>query len=115
MFTDTAGALNTGYHIKSTDRFNFWAQLVNYNKAPAKVYVTYDVEWVPGIVGCVSPSEVDMTLTATKPRGEDHRRQRDLRGRHDQDVAGRLHQHHQRQVLHHGGRPHPRRPWPHPR
>jgi len=51
MFTDTAGALNTGYHIKSTDRFNFWAQLVNYNKAPAKVYVTYDIEWVPGIVG----------------------------------------------------------------
>jgi hypothetical protein len=51
MFTDTNGQLNTGYHIKSTDKFNFWAQLVNYNKQPAKVYVTYDIEWVPGLVG----------------------------------------------------------------
>jgi hypothetical protein len=51
MFTDTRGALNTGYHIKAADKFNFWAQLVNYNKQPAKVYVTYDMEWVPGLVG----------------------------------------------------------------
>jgi hypothetical protein len=51
MYTDAAGTLNTGYYIKSTDKFNWWAQLVNYNKQPAKVYVTFDTEWYPGLVG----------------------------------------------------------------
>jgi hypothetical protein len=51
MFTDPKGTLNAGYHIKSADTFNFWAQLVNYNKEPAKVYVTFDTEWVPGLLG----------------------------------------------------------------
>jgi hypothetical protein len=52
MFTDAKGSVwDTGYHIKSADKFNYWAQLVNYNKEPAKVYVTFDTEWVPGLVG----------------------------------------------------------------
>lgn len=52
MWTDGRGAVwDTGYHIKAADRFNYWAQIVNYNKSPAKIYVTFDTEWVPGIVG----------------------------------------------------------------
>ncbi|KAF2430903.1 hypothetical protein EJ08DRAFT_202464 [Tothia fuscella] len=51
MYIDAKGTLPTGYHIKSTDTFNYWAQIVNYNKAPADVYVTFDIEWLPGIVG----------------------------------------------------------------
>jgi hypothetical protein len=51
MYIDAKGTLPTGYHIKSTDYFNYWAQLVNYNKAPADVYVTFDIEWMPGKVG----------------------------------------------------------------
>jgi hypothetical protein len=55
MFIDSKGTLPTGYHIRSTDYFNYWAQLVNYNKQPADVYVTFDIEWLPGKVGCVVP------------------------------------------------------------
>lgn len=51
MYIDAKGTLPTGYHIRSTDYFNYWAQLVNYNKQPADVYVTFDIEWMPGKVG----------------------------------------------------------------
>ena len=40
-----------GYHIGAKDAFTAWAQLVNYNKEPAKVYIFYDTEWVPGLQG----------------------------------------------------------------
>ena len=54
MWTDSKGAVwDTGYHIKANDKFNYWAQIVNYNKQPAKIYVTFDTEWVPGLVGLV--------------------------------------------------------------
>lgn len=50
-WTDENAIFDTGYHVKATDRFNYWAQIVNYNKQPAKIYVTFDTEWVPGLVG----------------------------------------------------------------
>jgi hypothetical protein len=51
MWTDSQNVWDTGYHLKTTDRINYWAQVVNYNPKPAKVYVTFDTEWVPGIIG----------------------------------------------------------------
>jgi len=45
------GTHNSGYHVGANDVFTCWAQLVNYNKEPAKVYIFYDLEWVPGNIG----------------------------------------------------------------
>jgi len=62
VYTSADGTRNTGFHIGAQDTFTGWAQLVNYNKEAKKVYVYYDLEWVPGIVG----DDVKMvTLTAT--------------------------------------------------
>jgi hypothetical protein len=51
VFTNANGTQNTGYHIGPNDKFNAWAQIVNYNKEPKDIYMTYDLEWVPGIIG----------------------------------------------------------------
>ena len=51
MYAGRNGTLNAGYHIGATDVFTAWAQIVNYNKEPAKVYIFYDTEWVPGNEG----------------------------------------------------------------
>lgn len=51
MFIDAKGTLPTGYHIRAADYFNYWAQIVNYNKEAADLYVTFDIEWMPGTVG----------------------------------------------------------------
>jgi hypothetical protein len=51
VYTSDDGTRNTGYHVGAADSFTGWAQLVNYNKEAKKVYVYYDVEWVPGIQG----------------------------------------------------------------
>jgi len=51
VYTSANGTQNTGYHIGPNDKFNAWAQIVNYNKEPKDIYITYDLEWVPGIVG----------------------------------------------------------------
>jgi len=51
IYTSEDGTRNTGYHIGAQDSFTGWAQLVNYNKEAKKVYVFYDLEWVPGLVG----------------------------------------------------------------
>jgi hypothetical protein len=51
MFTDHKGQLNTGYHMKAGQTVSFWAQLVNKNKTPAQVYVTFEQEWLPGLIG----------------------------------------------------------------
>jgi len=62
LYTTPDGTRNTGYHIGPQDTFTGWAQLVNYNKEPKKVFVFYDLEWVPGIEG----DDVKMaTLTST--------------------------------------------------
>jgi hypothetical protein len=62
VYTSADGIRNTGFHIGAQDTFTGWAQLVNYNKEAKKVYVYYDLEWVPGIVG---DDVKTVTLTAT--------------------------------------------------
>jgi len=51
MYTTAHGEQNSGYHINAKDTFNAWAQIVNYNKENKELYLTYDLEWVPGIQG----------------------------------------------------------------
>lgn len=51
IYTSNDGTRDSGYHVGEKDVFTIWAQLVNYNKDPAKVYIFYDTEWIPGTVG----------------------------------------------------------------
>jgi hypothetical protein len=51
MYTTDDGTANTGYHLKKGDTFMANIQLVNYNKVPKQVHVTWDLEWIPGTVG----------------------------------------------------------------
>jgi len=51
MYTNTNGTQDTGFHVRQTDTFFATAQLVNYNKESKDIYLTYDLEWVPDIVG----------------------------------------------------------------
>lgn len=51
LYTSEDGARDSGYHVGAKDSFTGWAQLVNYNKEAKKIYVYYDLEWVPGITG----------------------------------------------------------------
>ena len=62
VYTSLDGTRNTGYHVGAQDSFSGWAEIVNYNKEPKKIYVFYDLEWVPGIVG---DDVKTVTLTAT--------------------------------------------------
>jgi len=51
VYTSEDGTRNSGYHVGANDVFTGWAQVVNYNKENKQVYIFYDLEWVPGIVG----------------------------------------------------------------
>ena len=51
VYTTRDGKHNSGYHMSRTDTFLANVQLVNYNTAAKRVYVTYDLEWVPVTVG----------------------------------------------------------------
>jgi hypothetical protein len=51
LYVTSDGKSNTGYWIDQNDKFVANVQLVNYNSQPKKVYITYDLEWVPGKVG----------------------------------------------------------------
>jgi len=51
VYTTRDGKHNSGYHMSRADTFLANVQLVNYNTAAKRVYVTYDLEWVPGTVG----------------------------------------------------------------
>jgi hypothetical protein len=51
MYTTPNGQSNTGYWIEKNDKFLANVQLVNYNEQAKRVYITYDLEWVPGKVG----------------------------------------------------------------
>jgi len=62
VYTSDDGTRNTGYHVGAQDTFTGWAEIVNYNKEPKKIYVFYDLEWVPGIQG---DDVKTVTLTAT--------------------------------------------------
>ncbi|KAF2675195.1 hypothetical protein BT63DRAFT_31242 [Microthyrium microscopicum] len=51
MYTSMNGTSNNGYHIEKGDKFLANVQLVNYNKEDKQVYITYDLEYMPGKVG----------------------------------------------------------------
>ncbi|KAE9988425.1 hypothetical protein EG328_011185 [Venturia inaequalis] len=51
LYTSEDGTVDAGYHIKPGERFEANVVLVNYNKEPRNVLVTYDLEWSPGLVG----------------------------------------------------------------
>lgn len=51
MFTSADGKYNSGFHVRTADRFMLWADLVNYNNATKDIYITFDIEYVDGIVG----------------------------------------------------------------
>jgi hypothetical protein len=51
MYTQRDGKSNAGYLVQKGDSFVATAELVNYNKQPQKVYLTYDLEWAPGKTG----------------------------------------------------------------
>lgn len=50
-YTTEDGKLEAGYHVKKGDKFEANVVLVNYNKEPRNVFVTYDLEWSPGLIG----------------------------------------------------------------
>jgi hypothetical protein len=58
VYTTRDGKLNSGYHMSRTDKFSANAQLVNYNTVAKRVYITYDLEWVPGTVGSDTKSQL---------------------------------------------------------
>ena len=62
VYTSDDGTRNTGYHVGAQDTFTGWAEIVNYNKESKKIYVFYDLEWVPGIQG---EDVKTVTLSAT--------------------------------------------------
>lgn len=51
LYTTEDGKLDAGYHIKQGETFEANVVLVNYNKVPKRVLITYDLEWSPGLVG----------------------------------------------------------------
>jgi hypothetical protein len=51
MFTSQDGSYPSGFLVGSDDKFVLVTDLVNYNNVTKTVYVTMDVEWVPGHVG----------------------------------------------------------------
>ncbi|QDS74106.1 hypothetical protein FKW77_009732 [Venturia effusa] len=51
LYTTEDGTVDAGYHIKQGEKFEANVVLVNYNKEPKNVLVTYDLEWSPGLVG----------------------------------------------------------------
>ena len=53
---------NSGYHIGPNDNFLAWADIVNYNKNATKIYLAYEIEYTPGIVG-VNTRDVLLSVT----------------------------------------------------
>jgi hypothetical protein len=51
LYTTSDGSLDAGYHVKKGENFEANVVLVNYNKEPKNVLITYDLEWSPGLVG----------------------------------------------------------------
>jgi hypothetical protein len=77
-FTSTDGSANTGYYIGKDNHFLNQVDLVNYNEASQKIYITFDIEYVPGNVGMRDAAATLMSVTgcpqflpeANKPEGE---------------------------------------------
>jgi hypothetical protein len=50
-YTDKDGSHSGGFHVGRTDSFSMNADLVNLNTASTQIYLTLDIEYLPGIVG----------------------------------------------------------------
>jgi len=50
-YTTQDGSHTGGFHINSMDSFSMEADLVSLNAAESKIYITIDMEYLPGIVG----------------------------------------------------------------
>jgi hypothetical protein len=51
MYGTADGSIEGGYWVSKGDSFGVWADLVNLNKEPKQLYLTYDLEYLPGHVG----------------------------------------------------------------
>jgi len=51
LYTREDGSSPSGYWVAKGDKFIANVVLVNYNKTPKNVFVTYDLEWAPGELG----------------------------------------------------------------
>jgi hypothetical protein len=51
LFTSADGKFNSGFHVGAEHKFMVWADLVNYNNVTKDIYITFDIEYVDGIVG----------------------------------------------------------------
>jgi hypothetical protein len=51
MFTSADGKYNSGFHVGTADKFLLNADLVNYNNVTKEVYLTFDIEYIDGVVG----------------------------------------------------------------
>jgi hypothetical protein len=68
LYTTPDGQFNAGYHIGPEDNFLAWAQIVNYNKKETKVYIAYDLEYIPSLVG-VNTKGVLVSVTGCAMKG----------------------------------------------
>jgi hypothetical protein len=51
MYGTESGEIEGGYHLSPADPISVWADLVNLDKTEKQVYITYDLEYLPGHVG----------------------------------------------------------------
>lgn len=64
-FTSADGTFNSGYHLKDNAVVMNQVDLVNYNKETKEVYVTYEIEYVDGLVGADASSSL-VSVTGCK-------------------------------------------------
>ncbi|KAK3079380.1 hypothetical protein LTS18_005003 [Coniosporium uncinatum] len=57
-FTTKDGKFASGYHVGADDKFSVIADLVNYDPKPREVFLSLDIEYLPGQVG----DDADITL-----------------------------------------------------
>jgi len=50
-YTNKDGSSNGGFHIGASDSFSMMADIVSLNAATSQIYITMDMEYLPGIVG----------------------------------------------------------------
>lgn len=62
-FTSSDGSANTGYYIGTSDHIMSQVDLVNYSETSQKIYITYDIEYVPGKEGMRDSAATLMSVT----------------------------------------------------
>jgi hypothetical protein len=59
-YTNKDGSSNGGFHIGASDSFSMMADIVSLNAATSQIYITMDMEYLPGIVGSDSRYVVEL-------------------------------------------------------